>query len=666
MTELTGVLSNYWHLFLVGGFLLAFAIVFVGAFLPSAWRTRRELARSSEALHAIKTPTGHVVDLDGIAEAMDGATLTKIWKEYVKTLHPQSADDGSGQSRIVQWRATALAETFFTEQALVDTPLQTEFYKHLPGLATGLGIIGTFGGLISGLSQFKVSDKNAVTEVQAQLGQLLSSVSHAFWVSATAIALAMAFTLTEKLVIARLYRRVGQICELIDSLFEVGAGEEYLKRLAEASEISATQAAHIKDSLVTDLKLILDEITNRQIEAQSRQTSQMSGDVGKAISESLGGPMTDIAVAVRGVGASQGEAVNRLLTDVLASFAEEMRRIFGGQMEGMAELLRQTSASMQATAQQFGQLAANMDAAGTGTVEAMGERMNRALEAMEARQNVMNTQMGAFVDQIRALVSESQSESSKKLQEVLAALGTQVSGVVEELRKQAEASAESQGDRQQRFEKSTGDVIGSLSAQTDSLLRQSVETNKSLQNTVALLAAATDKAISGMNSGAEMLYIASSDFAKAGQGVSETMRSSAAAVETIKAASTQLALATTGTKGILDDYGRTRSTFAVMVADLKATVENAKKDASMTSELIGRIEAATTQLAKAQGQSQEYLEGINDVLVEAHEKFAQSVERTLREGNRQFQGELSTAVQLLSGAIKDLGDTVESLPPRKR
>jgi hypothetical protein len=58
----------------------------------------------------------------------------------------------------------------------------------------------------------------------------------------------------------------------------------------------------------------------------------------------------------------------------------------------------------------------------------MGERLNKALEGMEARQQIMNTQMGAFVEQIRSLVSESQSESSRKLQEVLGSVGEQVAG----------------------------------------------------------------------------------------------------------------------------------------------------------------------------------------------------------------------------------------------
>jgi hypothetical protein len=417
--------------------------------------------------------------------------------------------------------------------------------------------------------------------------------------------------------------------------------------------------------LVADIKEIMSKLTEQQIAAQAQQTNQISVDVGKAISDSLGPPMQAISEAVKGMGQNQGEAVNKMLTDVLSSFSAQMRDMFGGQMQGMSDLLRKTSESMQTTAMQFGQLAVNMDAAGTGAVQAMGDRLNSALEAMEARQQIMNTHMSSFVESIRNMVSESQSESARKLQETLGAVGDQVAGVIAELRRQAEASAESQGARQERFEKSTGASIGSLSEHMEKLLGQSVETNKVLQDTVAKLASATDKAITGMNSGAETLHVAASDFAKAGQGVADTMRASTIAVEAIKAASGQLTMATEGARGVLEDYGRTRDTFAVMVSELKLTIDTAKREASMTTEFVSRIEAATAQLSLAQKQSEDYLKNVSDVLTKAHESFAQNVERSLREGNRQFQGELAAAVQLLSGAIKNLGDLVDDLPTKR-
>lgn len=659
--------NEYWHIAIVAVLLVVIAWNFYFRFVRQSGKLAKELRQSLEALRAIRSEAngGDVVELGEIeSKAMAGPTLNHLWREYRKTLHSQTKEDGLGQSRIVRWRATALAETFFTEQAIVDSSLKTEFYKHVPGVLTGLGIIGTFLGLIRGLISFDVSLDP--TKAQEQLRNLVNSVGHAFFVSAAAIGLAMLFTWIEKSLLTSRCRQVEELRELIDSLFNGGAGEEYLKRLAEAAENSATQSAQIKDALVADLREILTTLATQQIEAQAQSAGQMSADVGKAIAEGLAGPMDAITKAVQGVSSNQGDAVNKMLTDVLTSFASQMREMFGGQMAGMSELMMKASESMQATAIQFGQLAANMDAAGTNTVDAMGERLGKALEAMDARQAAMNAQMGAFVEQIRALVAESQTESSQKLKDTLAAVGDQVAGVVEQLRKQAEQAAQSQGERNERFEQSTGQAIGSLSGQVEQLLAQSMETNKSLQNTVASLAQATDKAISGMNSGAETLYVAASDFAKAGQGVADTMKASTAATEAIKGASTQLTMATDGAKAIFADYAKTRDTFAVMVAELKSTVENAKSDASMTSEIIKRIEAAAQQLGLAQKQSEEYLEGVSKVLVEAHETFRENVERTLREGNQQFHAELSRAVGLLNGAITNLGDVVDDVQPRRR
>jgi len=664
--DLASLAKEYWHMFMVGAILVVIAIDFLIRFVGRSIGLSRELNKSLTALRNIRSHLDgdDVTELGEIGEkAMSGPALKHLWNEYSKTLHPQKKDDEHGQSQIVRWRSTALAESFFTEQAIVDSRLKTEFYKHLPGVLTGLGIIGTFLGLIKGLISFDVSLDP--TKAQEQLRNLVNSVGHAFFVSASAIFLAMLFTWIEKSHVTSRCRQVEELRELIDSLFKGGAGEEYLERLVISSENAATQSAQIKDALVADLKGILTSLANQQIEAQAHNVGQMSSDVGKAIAESLSGPMDAITKAVQGVSSNQGDAVNKMLTDVLASFAAQMREMFGGQMAGMSELMVKASQSMQETAIQFGQLAANMDAAGTNTVEAMGDRLGKALEAMDARQAAMNTQMGAFVEQIKALVSESQTESSQKLKETLAAVGDQVAGVVEQLRKQAEQAAESQGERHARFEQTTGQAIGSLSGQVEQLLAQSMETNKSLQNTVASLAQATDKAITGMNSGAETLFVAATDFAKAGQGVSETMRASVTATEAIKAASTQLTMATDGARAIFADYGKTRDTFALMVAELKETIDNAKRDASMTSEIIGRIETAAQHLAVAQKQSEEYLQGVSEVLVKAHESFQENVENTLREGNRTFQSELSSSVQLLSGAIKNLGDVVDDIPPRR-
>jgi DNA anti-recombination protein RmuC len=425
------------------------------------------------------------------------------------------------------------------------------------------------------------------------------------------------------------------------------------------------------------MREILTTLSERQLAEQSRHTAQvlqsqadqtgrMSADVGKAIAEHLGGPITEIANAVKGVSTNQGEAVNKMLTDVLAGFSAQMQDMFGGQMRGMTDLLKETSEAMKSSAEKFAKLATDMDDAGKGTVEAMGERLNHAITSMEARQQIMNRQTGEFVAQIRTLVAESQTESSRKLQQSLEQVGGQVASVIEELRRQAEEAAESQGHRESRFAESTGNVVKKLSEQMEALLTQSIEMNRSLQDTVARLSEATGNAIAGMKEGAETLFVAASDFAKAGQGVTETMRASADATGNIKAASATLVASTSATKDVLADYGRTRDSFAAMVAELKFVTENASRDAAMTSEIVARIEAAAQKLAVVQRQSEDYLHGVNEVLTKTHEAFSENVVRTLREGNRQFQDELRTAVDMVSAAVRDLGDTLEDVPGRER
>jgi hypothetical protein len=660
--------NDLWALILVGSVGVIIALVSIGfliQFVLPARRLGRDLTSAIDSLTALKDKfSGATMDIEQIAQkAMSEPLLSHLWREYTETLHPQRGDDGAGTMRIQRWRATALAETFFSEHALVDSPLKTEFYKHIPGILTGLGIIGTFSGLILGLGDFNVSiDPN---QAQGELSKLVKAVGHAFLVSAAAITLAMLFTWIEKSLVTARYRQVESLCQLIDSLFDAGAGEEYLERIVVASETQATQAAHIKDALVADLREILTELTARQVEEHARATEQISVEVGKSIAEHLGGPIGAIAEAVKGVSANQGDAINKMLTDVLSSFSAQMRDMFGGQMQGMSDLLRQTSDAMRDTASQFSKLAEGMDSAGKNAVEAMAERLNHAITSMEARQQVMNKQMGEFVGQLRSMAAESQSETARKMQEALSSMGDQVAAAVLELRRQAEEASDSQGRRQQNFEDSTGRAIGTLSQQTEALLSQSVETNRALQETIAKLSSTTTEAITGMNQGAETLYVAASDFAKAGQGVAETMRASSAAVDTIKESSGTLLSATNAARDMLSDYAKTRDSFALMVTEMKAIVENARKEASMTSEIVKTLNEAAMQLAAAERQSEEYLKSVSDVLGKAHESFAENVTRTLREGNRQFQKELGDAVGLLSGAIQDLGDTLDDLPSNR-
>lgn len=213
---------------------------------PMGTRDERVTELSNAFFAQVKARTGGaVVDLAEIEQHVSSdPQLAELWHEYSRALEALHRQDQAGSAvRVQRWRATALAETFFSDHALVDSPLRTDFYKHVPGILTGLGIIGTFSGLIMGLVHFDVSHPE---RVQAELSRLVQTVGHAFYVSAAAIALAMLFTWIEKSLLTARYRQAEELRHLIDSLFDAGAGEEYLERLVAASE---TQASAMMDML---------------------------------------------------------------------------------------------------------------------------------------------------------------------------------------------------------------------------------------------------------------------------------------------------------------------------------------------------------------------------------------------------------------------------------
>jgi hypothetical protein len=198
--------------------------------------------------------------------------LLHIWNEYSDTLHPMRLAL-AGQTPVVEYRSSMPAEMMFTKESLVDGPLFDDFWRHLPGILTGLGIIGTFAGLLHGLSDFRkaiapssdtiASTSNAAEKAVSGLGPLLDAVMHAFMVSAAAIGCAMLVVFISRLLVARLNSKVEHLCDLIDSLYKSGAGEEYLQRLVESSEKSEVHTAQLKDALVEDLTRLMTNCCRR-------------------------------------------------------------------------------------------------------------------------------------------------------------------------------------------------------------------------------------------------------------------------------------------------------------------------------------------------------------------------------------------------------------------
>jgi hypothetical protein len=482
-----GTLIAYWHILVLGAIILFLLGYFITKFLVPSNRISKELTEAIQNLQNLSND-GNPIDLDLIAkQVMASEKLSHCWQEFAETLHGQSSPDEMGQERVVRWRSTVPAEVFFNVETLIANELKTEYFKHQPGILTGIGILGTFIGLLRGLSNFSVSSDPE--KVRISLDTLILGVREAFYMSAAAIGFAMLTTGIEKFCISGRIKQVEELCQLIDSLFEGGAGEEYLARMVKAGESSATQTAQLKDALVSDLKEMLTEMIRQQTEAIASsfaasskvqvETTEQSGDrIARAISESLSEPLQKISAAVNTTTDTNGQVVTRALNEALVTFSQQMKDMFGGQMGDINQLLQQTTTAMQSTVARFDELANSLGDAGKDAADVMSERLSAALESMEGRQLALNNTMTEFVSQLRDMVQSSQTEINSQLQQTLALLGDKVTTMTEQLQLQAEVAA-------QKHQKQQDDLQQNASVLTENLATQFQTTTSSIQQQLA-------------------------------------------------------------------------------------------------------------------------------------------------------------------------------------
>ena len=443
-------------------------LIFIALYVVRAIKIKGSLKKAHDCL---ETFGGDKTDKRAMERNFQHADhLLHCWREYAETLHPQK-ETVDGEKKTARLRSTVPADAFFNASSIVDTALGADFFKHLPGILTGIGIIGTFFGLISGLQGFDAG--GSVEHLRDKLKTLLDGVRDAFLASTGAIVAAIVVTFVEKLLLNLCYQELDRLVKKIDGLYEAGAGEEYLQRLADSSEQSSDQTKQLKDSLVGDLKDLLTNLsssialafensiarhTDRQIESHQKKQDELSTAISSAISESIKTPVEEMSRVAKNLGGSQGEAIN----DLLSAMMEKMEGTFGGQMKGLGDLMTANAAAMQNVQAQFGTLIEQLAATGQSTTAAVAAQMQALMNDAEQRQQRMNDAILSILDQIRGSIRESEEESAKKLADAMAGIGETVGALMQDLARQRQAMGEAEKTSMDELQAGLADLVAEM------------------------------------------------------------------------------------------------------------------------------------------------------------------------------------------------------------
>lgn len=646
------------------GFLVLTGVAFVGIFLQlfliPAIKSNVEYKKVIKDLKKLSETKGTSDVIESVkSQVMTSKLLTHLWSEYSETLHKQQGIV-DGEYKISAIRATAPSDVFFNSDVLVDTPLKTEFFKHLPGIFTGIGIIATFNGLISGLTNFSTSfgpGARQSAEIQAAAQQaaiteLLTHVSHAFVFSAAAIGIAMLVTFVEKIIVANGYKQAEEIAQLIDSFFDAGVGEEYLANIVKSSAESAISSSELRTGLIEDLKPLLTNLAERQMQAAQENSNAIAKTIGDAIEVGLSGPMNDLKKGIEKVTANQGDAVSDLLSVVV----DKLQSTFGSQMENINNLMTETTASMQSMQSNFSELIKSMAGAGKDAGEAMANQLKDAIESSELRQKEMNEQMEKFVVQISKLVSSSQDETNTQVKSMLTTIEANTKTLIEDLNKEQQKINTNNKEQQDNFSSKATEVVEGMSEQLSTLIAQTVEITNSLKENMQSLTKVTLTSIEKMNAGAETLYSASSEFSKAGNAVSNVLNQTSSLSERLLTASAGLDASAKLVANVVTEFQRTKDQMTSLTVSLESLIIRAKSEAGMTQKILQEMTAITQSFNQAEQDVQAYLENVSNVIDTSFRSFSLGLTNAIKQSNTEFHKSMSDAVGMLRAVIEELAE----------
>ncbi|HAJ6540784.1 TPA: hypothetical protein HNC48_16465 [Escherichia coli] len=641
--------------------------------------------------------------------------LKHAWNEFEESLHSQYELE-DGEEKIVRIRATAPSASFFSEQQLVDIPLNTEFFKHLPGILTGVGIIGTFYGLMIGLNHF---DPSTPEQVSSSVNNLLRDVLYAFLGSAFAITFSILITWLEKFCLAKCYKYLEKFTAALDALYDSGVGEEYLASLVKSSNESATQARHLKESLVTDLRDMLLHLANSQkvenerlattLSTTYRETGQQFAEqVSGAIENSLKSPLDKIAGAVQTASGDQSGMVQNMLQDVLTAFMAKLDTTFGQQFTNLNEMMGQTVGAIQTMQTGFGALLQDMrqvsDDSRQGSAqlieqllsemksgqqamqagmndmltslqasvakigaegEGAGERMARQLEKMfadsEAREKAQAEHMTAFIEAIQNSVQQGQSATMEKMAASVESLGEQLGSLFGQIDKGQQQISANQQANQQSLHEQTQRVMSEVDDQIKQLVETVASQHQGTTETLRLLAEQTNRQIQDMHTGADKMRLVAERFEHAGDRVSEANHLTADVLNKAQSAGSSLSLATSELTSVVADYRNNREAVSKSIAMLELLAANTQSEQTTRTQFIADLKQHGERLQSYNREAQAFMENVSDVLGKGFEDFSEGVSRSLDKTLGKLDVEMAKASTLLAGSVEQIGESVSEL-----
>lgn len=454
MTEqlLKSILENLAAFAIYAAIVLIFIVASFKCFVPlsrNASALRRAARRLiDEGKRGVDVPSWNSLDFLG-------RSLQDDWMRFLQNAQTRDAHGGSCD-----------VEDYINEDTAIDEASNLQLAEMIPGVMVSLGILGTFLGLVTGLSGLALTDDTAT--MLSAIDQLIGGMSTAFLTSIFGVIASLTFNFLNRYNTGKAQRALSHF---IDAFQQYGMPKPVDDR---------TQLIAMQQEQTAYLRTAVEEVSARLV-------TQIEQSILRALLPVQRSMDNFIVAATR----EQVEGIDR----VAARFVERMDAAMGGRLQNLSDKLDEMAASNRATQQDM-KAAAEAIATMTQDVVNMHALSQSVLEQFQAYTadmslNKQNVQESAA--RCARMIEEAQASLSRMTQEAETSLANSMEKVAQTAAQQTRYLAKLQEYQaavqqgQQQYVAWTDKFLASAQTQSLTTAKELERVSASVKASAALL-----------------------------------------------------------------------------------------------------------------------------------------------------------------------------------
>jgi uncharacterized protein YoxC len=536
--------------------------------------------------------------------------VSKVWQEFSDVLLFPGTDL-ERKSHICNTKDPGL---YFSHRTILWPYISVRFYNSLPNLLTGVGILGTFIGLVAGIALAAPGlNSSNIQDAKIALENLLSGASLAFLTSIFGLTSSILFSSYEKHKIHKFDKTLHRLVAGLEERLEYISVE---KISSQALRESVKQTSSL-ESFSNDLAVSLGDL------------------LANKITEPMNATMTELGIILKeqikileGIRQDQQQASDETLTRLIREFSESITNAAGKEMQAFAN-----------------------------TVTHLADRLDTQIETMAKSQESMQKASQESVQKLQ----DSFQENTKKLQgEVSSAITTMVDGVritVQEMTEMLEKATSESAENMMQVSEKFGNSITDLEATVSRMGQELQEATNESAKTMREISGQFNESVSTLKE----TILDMSEISNSTLGILDKLE---ALTETINTSHENLQKVGEQIQNTSQEMSKASIDIAEVSNIFKITANNMDEINTGFKQNIQTIQTVYQELKQSWHKHLQRFEGVDLSLTTIFKEIEQGLD-SYAESTRNYVEQLdlhaSRVVNHLAGATSELRDNIEDL-----